>query len=161
MDCKEGGVCGSTLPNPIEPGLMIRCSYKIRRVCRSTLAAEGQSACMAVEGPDWVKVLLEEAINPEFRLSQYGTALQRRRGALIMDAKSVFDSVNRDGNRLPQDGRLAIDLRLLALYITNSSCDVKSVCGPQQLADCLTKYLPPDTMDRLLELSGLRYQSRL
>ena len=80
-----------------------------------------------------MQVVLEELTNPQFRISEYGRALQDRQGALVIDAKSVFDNVTREGNKLPQDKRLAIDLRLLSFYLENSSFAVKWVAGPQQL----------------------------
>lgn len=114
-------------------------SFRIKRIRRSTLSAEGQAACLAVEHGDYLKVLLEEAFDSRFHLVNYQAKLQRRGGILVIDVKSLWDFLSKDTGRLPVDKRLGIVLRLLQSYIAQSKCGVRWVSGPQQLADPLTK----------------------
>ena len=114
-------------------------SHKIRRVCRSTLSAEAQGLCIGVEGADYIKVLLAECRNREFSLPNYRQALKDVKGVAIIDARSVYDYVQRDSGKLPSDKRLGIDLRLLQYYLQTSDYTLRWVAGQQQLADCLTK----------------------
>jgi hypothetical protein len=114
-------------------------SHRIKRVCRSTLSAESQAATTAVESGDWVKVVLSELRDGQFKLSRYHEALQNIPGLLLIDAKSVYDYVTRDSGRLPSDKRLAIDLRVLQYYLEASSWGIKWISGPQMLSDVLTK----------------------
>ena len=58
---------------------------------------------------------------------------------LIIDARSVYDYLTRESGKLPQDKRLAIDLRVLQLYMEEGSWQLRWVCGPQMLRDVLTK----------------------
>jgi hypothetical protein len=114
-------------------------SFRIKRVCRSTLSAEAQSACLGIEQGDYLKILLEEAFTAGFSLTNYQQRLKSRKGILVVDAKSLYDYLNRDTGRLPSDKRLGIDLRLVQSYLQQSTWSVRWVSGPQQLADSLTK----------------------
>lgn len=65
--------------------------------------------------------------------------MQEQRGALILDARSVYDDLRTDSGKLPSDRRLALDLRVLQHCTRSSDWDVRWVCGPQMLSDCFTK----------------------
>lgn len=144
-DASQGGVMhgllgkGALDGKPAPFSLLSWNSFRIRRVCRSTLSAEAQSACQAVEFGDYLKTLLVEMYDPTFRLIRYQERLQERQSVLVIDAKSLFDYLNKETGRLPADKRLGIDLRLLQTYLSDSKWAVRWVSGPQQLADCLTK----------------------
>jgi len=114
-------------------------SHKVRRVCRSTLSAEAQSGCIALEHGDFLKVLVAESKQADFPLHNYRSALRQERGVLIIDARSVFDFLSTDSGKLPQDRRIALDLRVMRNYLECSSWTLRWVCGPQQLSDCMTK----------------------
>lgn len=114
-------------------------SSRVRRVCRRTLSAETQMACLGLEHGDYLKTLLYEAYHPQFSVINYRDALQAREALLVVDAKSLCDFLLRDTGRLPSDKRLAIDLRLMQHYMAESRWHLKWVCGPQQLADSSTK----------------------
>jgi hypothetical protein len=92
-----------------------------------------------MEHGDYLKTLLHEAFHSSFSLVTYRAGLKERDAILVVDAKSLYDFLGRDTGRLPADKRLGIDMRLMQHYMTESSWFLKWVCGPQQLADCLTK----------------------
>lgn len=125
------------VPTPIS--ILAWASHKIRRVCRSTLAAEAQGLCIALEGADYLKVVLAECRYGKFALDKYRHALQEVEGIAMVDARSVYDYVTRDSGKLPGDKRLGIDWRLPQDYPRGSNYTLMWVAGAQQLADCLTK----------------------
>lgn len=94
---------------------------------------------MGMGNGEWVKVLLAEAKHMNFDLPKYHACLYPQKGALVIDARSVYGFLTTDSDRLPSDKRLAVDLRVLQFYRTASDWDLRWVAGPQQLADCLTK----------------------
>lgn len=141
----QGGMIHGLISPDAESGKEVPLSFlswtpfRIKRICRSTMSAEGQAACLAVEHGDYLKVLLEEAFDPSFKLVNYQKRLQSRGGLLVIGAKSLWDFLQKDTGRLPVDKRLGIDLRLLQSYIAQSRWGIKWVSGPQQLADSLRK----------------------
>jgi hypothetical protein len=130
-----GGLKGEETPF----GVLQWSSHKVRRVCRSTLSAESQSACITVEAGDFLRTFLLETKDANFHLHDYASRLSEVPSAIILDAKSVYDHIISDNGRHPGDRRLAIDLRVLQTYIARGSWHVKWVCGHQMLADVLTK----------------------
>ena len=76
-------------------------------------------------------------VNEHFRHGSGGGPRPGRRR--VVDAKSLFGFLQRDTGKLPTDKRLGIDLRLMQHYVGESTWQLKWVCGPQQLADPLTK----------------------
>ena len=88
-------------------------SSRVKRICRSTLAAETQSASGAVEYADYIKVFLMELRKPRFSLLRAGEAMRDIEGCLVLDARSLCDFSSRETGRVPSDRRLAVDIRLL------------------------------------------------
>ena len=121
-------------------GVLMWSSHKVRRVCRSTLSAESQAACISTETGDFLRVLLLETLCPDFVLGTYAQRLPDVSAALVLDAKSVYDHVVSDNGKHPGDKRLAVDLRVLHNYLRKGQWNVKWVCGPQMLGDVLTKH---------------------
>ena len=66
-------------------------SHKVRRVCRSTLAAETMSALEAQGVLEWCKCLWAEMRSRKFDLMDRDTELQKMASLHIVDAKSLFD----------------------------------------------------------------------
>ena len=114
-------------------------SSRVKRICRSTLAAETQSACAAVEYADYVKVFLMELRKPRFSLLRAGDAMRDIEGCLVIDARSLYDFSTKETGRVPSDRRLAVDIRLLQEFFSTSTWSMRWVSGSQQLADTLTK----------------------
>lgn len=131
----EDGLAGREAPFSIT----MWSSHKVRRMCRPTLPAGSQAACIAVENGDFLRTLLLETLNPPFVSHVYTEHSSSIPSAVITDAKSVYDHVTSDNGRHPGDKRLAIDLRILQGYIQKGGWQVKWVSGPQMLSDVLTK----------------------
>ena len=102
-------------------------SRKIRRVVKSTLAAETLALVDCAEAAIFVKqILVELSACWDLPINCY------------VDNKSLFDSLNSSKN--VDDRRLRIDLAVLCEMIErNEIHSIKWVDTVHQLADCLTK----------------------
>ena len=116
-------------------------SGTIKRVCRSTLAAEVNGVLEAVEAAIWIRAVMAEIVGKEFTIRN-ADAFSDGNGKTIRvltDAKSLKDTVDRDGTGIPSDRRLRI---LLAQLKQSMECDnvaVDWVDTLAMLADSLTK----------------------
>ena len=102
-------------------------SRKIRRVVKSTLAAETLALVECVDSAVYIKEILSELSGcTEMPINCY------------VDNKSLFDSLN--SNKHVDDKRLRIDLAVLNEMIERKEIQsVRWVDTTHQLADCLTK----------------------
>lgn len=102
---------------------------KIRRVVRSTLAAEALSLQEGLEASFYYRHMLEEILGvPSKSIEIYA----------FIDNKSVIESVH--STKLVEDRRLRIDIAALTEAVTQG--DVRKIqwcSGQKQLANCLTK----------------------
>ena len=110
-------------------------SHKVRRVCRSALSAEAQSATIRAEAGDFLKIVLAEQQTENYSLRSYPEDLLKKSGLLVIDARSVYDFLTSDSGKLLQDKRLALDLRVLQHYMRSSQWGLRWVCGPQMISD--------------------------
>jgi hypothetical protein len=92
-------------------------STKVKRVARSSMAAEVSAATTAFEHGDIVRVVLAEMLQPDFELRLWRNCVGAWRQFSVVDAKCAFDSVNSD--LLPSDKRVAIDVAVLREAIIN------------------------------------------
>ena len=114
-------------------------SGKIRRVVRSTLAAEAYQAGEATEALEYVLSLLAETRDITFTRrveTRYSTPLAIP-GALITDARSLYDCLHAAKLNVA-DRRVSLEAALIreAMLGNIAVCWVRS---EQMIADCLTK----------------------
>ena len=101
-------------------------SRKIRRVVKSTLAAEALALLDGAEATVYIARVFKEIIRKEFKIH------------CIVDNKSLYDAVY--SSNVIEDRRLRIDLAVLRNMLENGEIHrVSWVATSQQLADCLTK----------------------
>ena len=101
-------------------------SNKIKRVVRSTLAAEALSLQEGIEESLYLQSLIEELINIRVPISAY------------TDNQDTIDSIN--STKLVADKRLIIDIAAIKEELTEKLIDsIVWVPDKQQLANCLTK----------------------
>ena len=118
-------------------------SWKLKRVCRSSLAAETQAFTDAVDQLNWVRLFMIEVLT--------SSALDLRKtdeilklcpaSHVITDCKSLYDSVERQesaGLGL-QEKRTAIELTAIRQVMKETNLSTKWVNSDRQLADILTK----------------------
>ena len=72
-------------------------SFKLTRVCRSSLSAESQACSGALDELMMVKTLAALAFNPDLDPRDEATAAQCGRAAIVIDAKGLYDALHRDG----------------------------------------------------------------
>ncbi|CAL1140460.1 unnamed protein product [Cladocopium goreaui] len=111
----------------------------LKRVVRSSLAAEISQAASTMEEADFVRALLAEAIRPDFRLNSWLPTAAQWKLVLVMDSRTGYDLLN--GTALGEDKRLAIDIAAMkqALAEDGGSRLVRWVPGEELLSDNLTK----------------------
>ena len=111
----------------------------LKRVVRSSLAAEISQAATTMEEADFIRALLAEALRPDFKLNNWLPAAATWRLILVMDSRTGYDLLN--GTALGEDKRLAIDIAAMkqALAEDGGSRLVRWVPGEELLADDLTK----------------------
>ena len=114
-------------------------SSVIKRVVRSSLAAEVSQAAETMEQTDYVRAMFAEMVDPEFSLSEWRWSAGKWREILVLDSKTGYDVLNGISNG--EDKRLAIDVAILkeALYEPGSNKWLRWVPGLTIPADGLTK----------------------
>lgn len=110
----------------------------VKRVCRSTLAAEANSLVTAVEAADYIRSVILAMTRPGLPLAEL-----MDRGDVIpcdvyTDARSLYDVVSRDTSR-PADQRLRVVIAQLREMFLVEGTTLRWIDNSLMLADCLTK----------------------
>ncbi|CAE7930582.1 brap-2 [Symbiodinium necroappetens] len=119
-------------------------SGSIKRVCRSTLAAESNGFLAGAEAAEYVRMILMEVKYPTERLIDLDREFKKDRVLCFTDAKSLESSINKDAG-ISQDKRVRILLaQVKELLGLNDYQDDKNLYAiwvdtSQILADVLTK----------------------
>ena len=111
----------------------------LKRVVRSSLAAEISQAAHALEEGDFIRALLAEMIYEGFSLKMWLTHVARWKLVLVLDSRTGYDLLN--GTGLGEDKRLAIDIAAMrqSLHEDGAARLVRWVPGEEIIADDLTK----------------------
>ena len=114
-------------------------SHKLRRVVRSTIAAETMGLSTAVEHAEFTRAALLELTDPSFTLKHWQEHVHKISVLWIIDAKSSYDHLTKDSG-LPDDKRLAIDVAALRQQREQTGSEIYWLPGPQMPCDVLTKF---------------------
>lgn len=111
----------------------------LKRVVRSSLAAEISQAASTMDEADFVRAVMAEAVHQDFQLSHWLSWASKWRQILVLDSRTGYDLLN--GTGLGEDRRLAIDIAAMkqALQEDGASRLVRWVPGEELPADDLTK----------------------
>ena len=111
----------------------------IRRVVRSSLAAEISQAANTLEEADFLRATMAEATQCDFQLNNWVAAVSQWKQLVVLDSRTGYDLLN--GSALGEDKRLAIDIAAMkeALGEDQASRGIRWVPGEELLADDLTK----------------------
>ena len=114
-------------------------STRIKRVVRSSTAAEVHGSCLALEYATVVRCMWAELTQADFDLKHWRRHASKHDQLVVLDARTVFDALEHE--RTLSDRRASLDLASLRESLADPAerCKVKWVPGPQQLADGLTK----------------------
>lgn len=144
-----GYVVGLTMPElcsgaPTPVLILETHSGSIKRVCRSTLAAESNAVLMGAEAADYVRSLLVEMMNPDVSIRNLEREFNRKALQIYTDAKSLEATVTKDAG-LPSDKRVRILVAQIKELLRGpnepeaNGCSIYWVDTSQMLADVLTK----------------------
>ncbi|CAK9016095.1 unnamed protein product [Durusdinium trenchii] len=111
----------------------------LKRVVRSSLAAEISQAATTMEEADYLRAFMGEALDGAFTLRGWLAAVAKWRQLSVLDSRTGYDLLN--GSALGEDKRLAIDVAAMrqALQEDGASRMVRWVPGEEIIADDLTK----------------------
>eukprot|EP00435_Cladocopium_sp_Y103_P057754 s1878_g20.t1 len=112
-------------------------SSSIKRVCRSTLAAESNAFLMGVEAADYISALLREILNPNVSLTDLEDHYPKKPIIAFTDAKSLEATIVKEAGQ-PSDKRVKLLVAQIKEYLAEN-CRVIWVDTSQMLADVLTK----------------------
>ena len=112
-------------------------SKKIKRIVRSSLAADTCSMSTCQEHLDWMRTMWEQMTRSDFVL-QFLTA---RPSILVTDCKSLYDAIHKEGAApASTDKRLAIELAIVKDLAVSGETVLRWIDARYQIADCLTKH---------------------
>ena len=113
-------------------------SGKVKRVVRSTLAAEGYAMGACAEGTEWLRTLLAELSDVTAKKGSELEAKSRMTPAvLVTDARSLYDVLVAEKVNI-SDRRLSLEAALIR-QVAKWNTHIKWVRSEQMIADCLTK----------------------
>ena len=119
-------------------------SGSIKRVCRSTLAAEANGFLAGAEAADFLRMLLLEVLHPGVRITELENEYRKAKVLCFTDARSLEATLNKDAGQ-PGDKRVRILCAQIKEMIgTNDFKDDDSIFAKwvdtsTMLADVLTK----------------------
>ena len=122
-------------------------SRRIRRVCKSTLAAECLAMEDAVDAAFYLKCVLLDVLR---------IPVQKVRMECFIDNKSLYDNIHSSTN-VKEEKRLVLDISLIKEMMERKEINsVTLVDTKQQLADCLTKQgASPERLRCVLEAGNV------
>ena len=128
-------------------------SNKIKRVVRSSLAAETSSMATCQEHMDWMRTMWAEMTEGGFVLEDYEQYLKAKPCILVTDCKSLYDAIHKEGAApASTDKRLAIELAICKSKAVAGEADLRWIDARYQIADCLTKHASRKSEDVLQKI---------
>ena len=128
----------SSAPDCFQGNLLHFRSARIKRVCRSTFAAETMSAVDAQDNAIALQTLFEQWTGTQLPIKIY------------TDCRSLYESLKQIAPTATEK-RLEIDLRTLKESIDSGELAVEWIDTHHQLADALTKQMDPSALIYALE----------
>ena len=131
-------------------------SFKLTRVCRSSLAAEAQACASAVDELMLLKTMISLMRDPDQDPKDPATARWLGQSAVVIDAKALYDSLKKKGFSSQQDRRSAIEIMCIQQEIERLGTQLRWVSSEQMLADGMTEISARQTMCGQLRARRLR-----
>eukprot|EP00971_Amphidinium_carterae_P351628 6492198-Amphidinium_carterae.1 len=116
-------------------------THRIKRVVKSTMAAESAAVAEAADMMQYLLVLYRQMTEGDWRPGQdWQSALAGYEypGVLVTDGKSLFDHLSTTGN-VPSEKQVLLDLLYVKEQVEQGRLRIKWVPGTHQLSDVLTK----------------------
>ena len=115
-------------------------SKKLTRICRSSLAAEAQTMCAAIDSLEWAKTLFAMMAWPSAKAHDEEIMRWLGYSPVVTDARALYDASNSKapGMKL-QEKRTAIEIKMACERMAAAGGVLKWCNSHQQLADGVTK----------------------
>ena len=117
-------------------------SYKLKRVCRSSLAAEAQAYAETLDRLEYCKVFWQCMVEPSTNINDVDMILRKQlRSAIITDCKCLYDALERSetaGLNLAEK-RTAIEITAIKQRLGHGAIYTGWVNSDRQMADGFTK----------------------
>lgn len=114
-------------------------SFKLPRVCRSSLSAEAQACSVAVDEMMLLRTMLSLMLDPRQDPKDPATARWVGEAAVVVDAKALYDALKRPGFNSQHDKRTGIEIICIQEELERQAAKVRWVSSEVMLADGLTK----------------------
>ena len=133
-------------------------THKLRRVCRSSLAAEAQAFSECEAELMMVRFLWQELLGREATLASPWATSRLTPGVLVVDAKALFDLLQQEDipNMSAKEKHTALEVLGLSQHLVDQSTILRWCNSDQQLADGMTKVSAQDKITKFLS-SGQRW----
>jgi len=138
--------------------LMSWSSSKLRRVCRSSLAAGTQALAETEQELMFVRCMWQELHGSDLDIQNPGATAKLTEGILVTDAKALYDSIQQGD--LPsfssKEKYTALEVLSLVQNLQDQDTQLRWVNSDMQWADSLTKTGSQDRMGSFLQ-NGQRW----
>ena len=128
-------------------------SSRLKRVCRSSLAAETQALSETEQELMFVRIMWREMLGDVLDLRDPSSAARKMRGVLVIDAKALYDSIQQGD--LPsfqsKEKYTALEVLSLTQNLDQQGTVLRWCNSDMQLADGMTKIGAQDRMRRFLQ----------
>eukprot|EP00438_Fugacium_kawagutii_P005098 Skav221528 [mRNA] locus=scaffold1248:283612:287211:- [translate_table: standard] len=114
-------------------------SFKLNRVCRSSLSAESQACATALDELMMVKTMVALMLDPKADPTLPDTAASCGDSAIVIDAKALYDSLKKEGIGSAADKRAGIEILCIKEEIQRLRTSLRWVSSERMLADGMTK----------------------
>ncbi|CAE7928185.1 GIP [Symbiodinium necroappetens] len=116
-------------------------SFRLPRVARSTLSAEGQAAAEAADALYFTSLFLKAFFEPGLDLASPTAARLEHPSALVVDAKALYNLLVKDElqTALGAEKRTAVEVLVTKQKLREAGATPRWVSSERQLADGLTK----------------------
>jgi hypothetical protein len=118
-------------------------STRIKRVVRSTLAAECYSMGEGVDSLEYLRFALSEMYDPEWAPRRREELAAKIQAAVVTDAKSLHDHLKKEGSS-SKDRRIRLEINIIR---STAALQVRWVRSEMMIADHLTKEVPLEIME--------------
>ena len=128
-------------------------THKLKRVCRSSLAAEAQALAECEAELFLVRALWQELLGEDLDLSNPSTTAKKTAGILVIDAKALFDMLKQEDvpNLSAKEKHTALEVMGLNQQLQEQNTVLRWVNSHQQLADGMTKLSAADGIASFLK----------
>ena len=114
-------------------------SFRLQRVCRSSLSAESQACSTALDELTLTKLFYSLMLNPDQDLRKSETVQAAGESAMVGDARALYDATQRETIQNAGDKRAAIEILCVKDALTWTGSRLRWVSSERQLADGMTK----------------------